>query len=61
MPRTSRLLIAAVLGFAFALMLPVYPLHSEVRSFLVGNGGDEISYRWSLQCDRLGLLGSSAC
>ena len=48
MPRTSRLLIAAVLGFAVALMLPVYPLRSKVRGFVVGGGGDQVSYHWSL-------------
>ena len=56
MPRTSRFLIAAVLGFAIALMLPVYPLNSDVRSFVVGGGGDQISHHWSLHT-LFGLLG----
>jgi hypothetical protein len=56
MPRTSRFLIAAVLGFAIALMLPVYPLRSEVRSLVVGGGGDQIGHHWSLHT-LFGLLG----
>jgi hypothetical protein len=57
MPRTSRFLIAAVLGFAAALMLPVYPLRSEVRSLVGGGGGDLISHHWSLHT-LFGLLGA---
>ena len=57
MPRTSRFLIAAVLGFAVALMLPVYPLRSEVRSFMAFGGGDQISHHWSLYT-LFGLLGA---
>jgi hypothetical protein len=56
MPRASRFLIAAVLGFALALMLPIYPLKDEIRSFVVGGGGDQITHRWSLHT-LFGLLG----
>jgi hypothetical protein len=56
MPRASRFLIAAVLGFALALMLPIYPLKGEIRSFVVGGGGDQITYHWSLHT-LFGVLG----
>ncbi len=55
MPKVSRFLISSVFGLAAALMLPVFPLRSEVRSFMVGGGGDQISHHWSLHTF-LGLL-----
>jgi hypothetical protein len=43
-----RFLVCAGVGLLLAAALPVYPRRTMSRSFMVGGGGDEVSYGFTL-------------
>ncbi len=47
--RPTTLVLGAALGLALALLAPIYPHRSVIRSSMVGQGGDRIDDRWSLR------------